>query len=38
MGWMVSLRTITTKLAARGFVNERGEPFNLKNVVAMLAG
>ena len=31
------LRAISAELAARGFVNERGAPFNPKSIGAMLA-
>jgi hypothetical protein len=33
----LSLRAISTELAARGVLNERGQPFNPKSVAAMLA-
>lgn len=32
-----SLRTISAELAAAGFLNERGQPFNPKSVAAMVA-
>ena len=37
-GGQLSLRAISAELAARGFVNERGAPFNPKSIGAMLAG
>jgi hypothetical protein len=36
-GGKLSLRAISAELAARGFLNERGRPFNPKSVAAMLA-
>ena len=36
-GGRLSLRAIAGALAARGFLNERGKPFNPKSVAAMLA-
>ena len=36
-GGQMSLRAISAELAARGFVNERGAPFNPKSIGAMLA-
>jgi DNA invertase Pin-like site-specific DNA recombinase len=36
-GGRMSLRAISAELAARGFVNERGAPFNPKSIGAMLA-
>jgi DNA invertase Pin-like site-specific DNA recombinase len=36
-GGTLSLRAISAELAARGFLNERGCPFNPKSVAAMLA-
>jgi DNA invertase Pin-like site-specific DNA recombinase len=36
-GGKLSLRAIAAELAARGFVNERGRPFNPKSIAAMLA-
>jgi DNA invertase Pin-like site-specific DNA recombinase len=36
-GGRLSLRAISTELAARGFLNERGRPFNPKSVAVMLA-
>jgi DNA invertase Pin-like site-specific DNA recombinase len=36
-GGKLSLRAISAELAARGFFNERGYPFNPKSVAAMLA-
>jgi hypothetical protein len=35
-GRQMSLRAISAELAARGFVNERGAPFNPKSIGAML--
>jgi DNA invertase Pin-like site-specific DNA recombinase len=36
-GGQMSLRTISAEMAARGFLNERGAPFNHKSVASMLA-
>lgn len=36
-GGQMSLRQVSTELAARGFLNERGAPFNPKSVAAMVA-
>jgi DNA invertase Pin-like site-specific DNA recombinase len=36
-GGRLSLRAIAAELAARGFLNERGQPFNAKSIAAMLA-
>ncbi len=36
-GGRLSLRAIAAELAARGFLNERGRPFNPKSVAAILA-
>jgi hypothetical protein len=36
-GGKLSLRAISPELAAQGFLNERGRPFNPKSVAAMLA-
>ena len=36
-GGKLSLRAISAELAARGFLNERGRPFNPKSIAAMLA-
>jgi DNA invertase Pin-like site-specific DNA recombinase len=36
-GGKPSLRAIAAELAARGFLNERGRPFNPKSIAAMLA-
>ena len=33
----LSLRGVSAELAAQGFLNERGRPFNPKSVAAMLA-
>ena len=33
----MSLRAVSTELAARGFLNERGAPFNQKSIAFMLA-
>ena len=33
----LSLRAISAELAAQGFLNERGKPFNPKSIAAMLA-
>ena len=33
----LSLRAISDELAAQGFLNERGRPFNPKSIAAMLA-
>ena len=35
-GGQLSLRAISAELAARGFLNERGRPFNHKSIAAML--
>jgi hypothetical protein len=37
-GGQLSLRAISAELEARGFLNERGQPFHHKSVAAMLAG
>jgi DNA invertase Pin-like site-specific DNA recombinase len=37
-GGKLSLRAIAAELAAQGYLNERGKPFNPKSVAAMLAG
>ncbi len=36
-GGRLSLRAISAELAAQGFLNERGRPFNPKSIAAMLA-
>jgi DNA invertase Pin-like site-specific DNA recombinase len=36
-GGQMSLRAVSAELAARGFLNERGVPFNHKSVASMLA-
>jgi hypothetical protein len=36
-GGKLSLRAIAAELAAQGFLNERGRPFNPKSIAAMLA-
>ena len=36
-GGKLSLRAISAELAAQGFLNERGRPFNPKSIAAMLA-
>ena len=36
-GGKLSLRAISAELAAQGFLNERGLPFNPKSIAAMLA-
>jgi DNA invertase Pin-like site-specific DNA recombinase len=36
-GGQMSLRAVSAELAARGFLNERGAPFNHKSTAAMLA-
>ena len=36
-GGPMSLRAVSAELAARGFLNERGAPFNHKSVASMLA-
>ena len=36
-GGQMSLRAISAELAARGYVNERGRPFNHGSIGAMLA-
>jgi hypothetical protein len=36
-GGQMSLRAVAAELAARGFLNERGAPFNHKSVASMLA-
>jgi DNA invertase Pin-like site-specific DNA recombinase len=36
-GGQMSLRAVSAELAARGFLNERGAPFNHKSIAAMLA-
>jgi hypothetical protein len=35
-GGRMSLRAISNELAARGYVNERGQPFNHNSVASML--
>jgi hypothetical protein len=37
-GGKKSLRAISAGLAAQGFLNERGRPFNPQSIAAMLAG
>ena len=37
-GGKLSLRAISAELAAQGFLNERGKPFNPKSIAVMLAG
>jgi DNA invertase Pin-like site-specific DNA recombinase len=37
-GGKLSLRAISSELAAQGFLNERGPPFNPKSIAAMLNG
>jgi hypothetical protein len=34
----MSLRDVSKEMAAQGFLNERGKPFNPKSVAVMLAG
>ena len=34
----MSLRAISAELAAEGYLNERGKPFNPRSVASMLAG
>jgi DNA invertase Pin-like site-specific DNA recombinase len=36
-GGQMSLRAVSAEMAARGFLNERGAPFNHKSVASMLA-
>jgi DNA invertase Pin-like site-specific DNA recombinase len=36
-GGKLSLRAVSAELAAQGFLNERGKPFNAKSVAVMLA-
>ncbi|HME83626.1 MAG TPA: recombinase family protein [Roseiarcus sp.] len=36
-GGRLSLRAIAAEMAAQGFLNERGQPFNPKSIAAMLA-
>jgi hypothetical protein len=36
-GSQMSLRAVAAEMAARGFLNERGVPFNHKSVATMLA-
>ena len=36
-GGRLSLRAIEAELAARGYLNERGKPFNPKSIAALLA-
>jgi len=36
-GGQMSLRAVSAAMAAQGFLNERGQPFNHKSVAAMLA-
>jgi hypothetical protein len=36
-GGRLSLRSISAELAAQGYLNERGRPFNPKSVATMLA-
>jgi hypothetical protein len=33
----MSLRAVSAEMAARGFLNDRGAPFNHKSVASMLA-
>jgi hypothetical protein len=33
----MSLRAVSAALAAQGFLNERGHPFNPKSIATMLA-
>ena len=37
-GGKLSLRAVSAELAAQGFLNERGKPFNPKSIAVMLAG
>ena len=37
-GGKLSLRAVSAELAAKGFLNERGRPFNPKSVAVMLTG
>jgi hypothetical protein len=36
-GGKMSLRAVSAKMAAQGYLNERGKPFNPKSVAVMLA-
>jgi hypothetical protein len=36
-GGKLSLRAVSAAMAAQGFLNERGQPFNHKSVAVMLA-
>jgi hypothetical protein len=36
-GGKLSLRAVSAAMAAQGFLNERGRPFNHKSVAVMLA-
>src|SRR5208282_2964368 len=36
-GGKLSLRAVSSEMAARGFLNERGQPFNHKSIATMLA-
>ena len=36
-GGQMSLRAVSAEMAARGFLNERGAPFNHKSIASMLA-
>ena len=36
-GGQISLRAVSAEMAARGFLSERGVPFNHKSVATMLA-
>ena len=36
-GGQMSLRAIAAEMAAQGFLNERGAPFNHKSIASMLA-
>jgi hypothetical protein len=33
----MSLRAVSAEMAAQGFLNERGAPFNHKSITSMLA-
>ena len=36
-GGQMSLRAVSAEMAMRGFLNERGVPFNHKSIASMLA-
>jgi len=36
-GGQLSLRAVSAEMAAQGYLNERGRPFNHKSIASMLA-